>query len=131
MAVGDVSIVGRVDLVRLRIVDVAREVPIQSLSSPVDGRPTRARDVTQTVFIDVLEQEACIMRRKVPATCDQGIGRTAKCSDGRVLEVGEIIGVSVDDDRGVTDLTLMKAIGRCSTDCLCETKGDETDGGHF
>lgn len=120
-------------------VDVARKVPIQEQPTPVDSCDTRAlrpRHHGVTSLVNLLEEERGIVASQVPATDVEWIcGAIEGRSGGGVAEVGEIVVVSVNDDRAISDISIangtsMKSIWRFATNTLREPEGEETYATH-
>ena len=131
MTVGTRLNPGEVDTrVATLTVDVAGEVPVQVTIITGDRRVCRLGDVAATVLVDVLEKEGYVVPGSVPTTLEQGVLTSGPRSHGRVVKVGEVVVVTVDDNRGGLDFSGVVTIRGRTTNGECETEGKETDAGH-
>lgn len=111
-------------------IDVAGEVPVQVTIGTGDGRVCRLGDVAATVLVDVLEKEGYIVPGGIPTTLEQRVLASGPRSHGRVVKVGEVVVVTMDDNRGGLDFSGVVTIRGRPTNGKCETEGKETDAGH-
>ena len=131
MTIGTALDPGKVDTrVATLTIYVAGEIPVQVTITAGDGRIRRFGDEVSTALIDFLEKEGYIVPSRIPASCEQRVLIPGPCPDGRMVEVGEVVVVTMDDNGRGLDFSGMVSIWGCATNGQGEAECKETDAGH-
>lgn len=112
------------------VIHIAWEIPIKVAIASGDGRIASLRDKLLAVLIHVLEHERDIGRSSIPSANKDGVRLAIEIAHLWVLEVGEIVIKTMDNDRAIFDGTGFVAIRWSATHGLGEAEGEETDTCH-
>ena len=122
---------GKVDTrVATLTIDVAGEIPVQVPTTASDRRVCCFGDKAATALIDILEKEGYIGPARIPTSGVQRVLCSGPCPHGRMVKVGEVVVVTVDDNGGGLDFSGMESIGRRATDGQRETECKEANASH-
>ena len=88
-------------------------------------------DDTLAVLPDVLEHEQDVVARDIPVALEERVHVTpVERRARRVIELGEVVVLAVDDDGAIADDACAKPRGWRAADGLREPKRDEADARH-
>jgi len=131
MAIGTALDARKVDTrVASLTIDVAGEIPVQVPIASGDRRVCCFGDELATLLIDILKKERYIVPGHIPTSFEQRVLSSGPRSDGRVVKVGEVVIVTMDDNGRGLDFSGMESSRGRATNGQCEAKCEETDAGH-
>lgn len=111
-------------------VDVAGEIPVQVTITAGDCRVLCLADEVATALIDILEKEGYIIPSRIPTSFEQRVLISGPRPHCRMVKVGEVVVVTMDDNGGGLDFPGMVSIGGRGANSQGETECKETDAGH-
>jgi len=112
------------------VVGVAREVPREIAVLVRDRGAVSGLDDAAAVLVDLLEEEGQIHASDIPAAFEQRIGPPIERGTDGMLELAEVVVVTVNNDRRVADCASLEAGRGFATDGLGEAEGEEANAEH-
>ena len=111
-------------------VDVAGEIPVQVSITAGDRRIRCFGDEVATALIDFLEKERYIVPSRIPTSFEQRVLSSGPCPHGRMVKVGEVVVIAMDNNGSGLDFSGMESIGGRTANGQRETECKETNASH-